>query len=379
MAFVCDNFAAHSVAHFLTAPLKHLDRAGFEVWGVSTNAIEDSTTAALSAMCDRFVRLPGVTPLDLAARLRAESVDIAVDLNGLTAGHRLAAFAARPAPLAATWLAYPSTTGLTSIDLRIVDSITDPPGSGAGEGNGAITTESLVRIDPCFVCFTPLYDEHAAAAAAAPVEPSMRDHVAFACFNNAAKITDRALGVWARVLERVPRSRLLIKGRGLASERARASLAARAQNAGLDPARVQVLPETATVAEHLEAYRRVDIQLDTFPYNGTTTTCESLLMGVPVVTLQGEGGKQEGRHASRVGASLLTAAGLYEQVATNTDQYVAAAARLALESDALARTRLGLRDRLLASALCDAPAFAGRFGSALRTAWLKRCGSSCPV
>ncbi|MBY0308037.1 MAG: hypothetical protein K2Q09_04770, partial [Phycisphaerales bacterium] len=262
VAFVCDNFAAHSVAHFLTAPLRHLERDGFEVWGVSTNAIEDAVTARLSAMCDRFVRLPGVSAHDLAARLRADRVDAAIDLNGLTAGNRLAAFAARPTPLSVTWLAYPSTTGLSSIDLRIVDSVTDPPGTGADEGEGALTTERPARLDPCFVCFTPLYDPDAERIAAAPPKRPVRDHVVFGCFNNAAKITDDALAVWARVLGAVPGSRLLIKGRGLASQRARDALGARAAAAGIDPARLDVLPEAATVSEHLLAYRLIDVQFD---------------------------------------------------------------------------------------------------------------------
>lgn len=366
VGFVCDNFAAHSVAHFLTAPLKHLDRGQFEVWGFSTNALEDTTTNALNAMCDRFVRLPGVTPHDLARRIHAEAIDIAIDLNGLTAGHRLGAFAMRPAPLAATWLGYPSTTGLTTIDLRIVDSITDPAGTGAGEGEGALTTERLLRLDPCFLCFTPLYDADAARVAAAPIDPApSRDHVVFGCFNNAAKITDPALATWARVLAAVPGSRLLVKGRGLTPEEARSSLTARMARAGIDPARATVLPETPTVAAHLETYRRIDVQLDTFPYNGTTTTCESLLMGVPVVTLVGE------RHASRVGASLLRAAGQGGRVAATEQGYVEAAVTLAAEH----RGAMGaaLRGALEGSALCDGRAFGRRFSDALTRAWRERC------
>lgn len=370
IGFVSDNFAAHSIAHFLTGPLKHLDREGFAVWAFSTNAIEDDTTDALSGMCDEFVRLPGVTPQALAQRVQTEKIDVLVDLNGLTQGHRLGAFAMRPAPLAVTWLAYPSTTGLTSIDLRIVDSITDPPArEDGGEGADALATERLVRLDPCFVCFTPLYDADAAREATAPVTDAGRDHVVFGCFNNAVKITDDALAAWSAVLAAVPRSRLLVKGRGLSGEGARAALTARMARAGIDQSRTEVLPETPTVAAHLAAYRAIDIQLDTFPYNGTTTTCESLLMGVPVVTLRGEAG----RHGARVGASLLSAAGLPELAFPLVAGYVQGAVALAADRERLRELRRSLRERVLASALCDAPAFGVRFGDALRAAWRERC------
>lgn len=362
VGFVSDNFAAHSIAHFLTGPLKHLDRAGFEVWAFSTNAIEDDTTDALRSMCDRFERMPGTTADALARRTRDEKIDVLVDLNGLMQGHRLGAFAMRPAPLAVTWLAYPGTTGLTTIDLRIVDSITDPV-------EGSLATERLVRIDPCFVCFTPLYDADAERISQEPVGEPGRDHVVFGCFNNAVKITDAALEAWAAVLAAVPRSRLVIKGRGLSSDGARDAIAARMTRAGIDHARFSVLPETATVAEHLSAYRAIDIQLDTFPYNGTTTTCESLLMGVPVVTVRGEAG----RHAARVGASLLNAAGLPELVAFTTDGYVRTAVSLAADRPRLAGLRNSLRGRLLGSVLCDAPGFGARFGGVLRQAWRERC------
>lgn len=354
VAFVSDNFAAHSVSHFLTAPLQHLDRASFEVVGVYTNTLSDQTTKRLSAMCHRFIHVPGISARELAARLHAEKTDIAIDLNGLTQGHRMGAFALRPAPLQVTWLGYANTTGLVQIDHRLVDAITDPPGTEA------FATERLARIAPCFVCFSPLD----------PLQPRPREPgpTTFASLNHSVKVTDAAIGLWARVLQTLPGSRLLLKARGLRGQSAQNRMSERCARAGINPGRLTVLGDTPTVAEHLEVYRQIDVLLDTFPYNGTTTTCESLLMGVPVVTLLGE----PGRHAGRVGASLLSAAGLPELVAHNPDDYVRIAAELGTDSNRLKNLRESLPERVRHSALCDASAFGARFGGALRRLWHER-------
>jgi len=347
LGLVSPDLVGHSVARFVAPLLEHLDRDRFRVVCYST-IVPSPGDERRRPRCDLWRDVPFLNASDLARQVREDRIDVLVDLSGHTAGHRLATFQLHPAPVQITYLGYPASTGLACFDARLVDSTTDPPGTRA--------SEPLVRLDPCFVSFpmTP------------PAPASPEGPFTFASFNALSKLGDAALSAWARILIRAPASRLLLKAFALAEEEVRAHVRARFASAGVDPARVEMLAWTPSADEHRALYRRVHLALDTFPYHGTTTTCEALSMGVPVLTLEGE------RHAGRAGASLLRAAGLPELVAPTVDDYVDAAARLAHPPGPPA-----IAERIARSALGDSTRFARQFESAIRDLWrsaIKRGG-----
>lgn len=352
----------HSCAYFLEPILRHLDPERFELYLYHDHFREDAVSARLRAFATvwrNFVGQPGDV---VEAEIRADAPDILIDLaghSGMT--HRLALFARRLAPVQITYLGYPDTTGLPAMDYRFTDDIADP----AGEAD-AWATEQLVRFAPTAWSYAPPAD---ALTVSAPPR-GQRGHVTFGCFNAPAKITDAVVALWARVLIAVPQSRLRLKGAGFGDPAQRAHQAARFAAHGIAAERLEFAGRTATTTAHLACYHDIDIALDTAPYNGTTTTCEALWMGVPVVSLAGD------RHMARVGASLLTAAGHPEWAAVSADDYVRCAAELAADSALLAVVRAGLRDDLRRGPLLDHVGQAARFGAALRETWVRWCGQS---
>ena len=244
------------------------------------------------------------------------------------------------------------------MDYRLTDSHADPPGT-----TEHLHAERVVRLPETAWCFLP-------CDPSPPVEPPPvlgSGSATFGCFNVRRKITDEALTVWSRLLGEVPGSRLLLKSLGFCDTSVRHRVRATLASTGIAAERIELIGWVPTLAEHLALYRRVDIALDTFPYNGTTTTCEALWMGVPVVTLAGQA------HASRVGVSLLTNAGLPELIAADADNYIRIASRLAADVSRLAALRAGLRGRMAASPLVDAPRFARNVEHAYREMWRAWC------
>jgi predicted O-linked N-acetylglucosamine transferase (SPINDLY family) len=287
--------------------------------------------------------------------IRDARIDILIELSGHTAGGRLTALSRKPAPLIVTAIGYPNSSGHPAVDLRLVDSTTDPSGSET------LATERLLRLDPCFLCYRPPAD------ASEPVLPAADAPITFGSFNLSTKVSQETARLWASVLRAVPGARLLVKSKSLGGDAARRHFLERLAASGIATDRVEIVGYTKGVAEHLALYGRVHVALDTTPYNGTTTTCEALWMGVPVVTLCGD------RHASRVGASLLGAAGLGDLVARNTDEFAEIVVRLATDRPRLADLRCTLRARLRSSPLTDAESYSARFHALLREAWRARC------
>ncbi|MGQ0628782.1 MAG: O-linked N-acetylglucosamine transferase, SPINDLY family protein [Phycisphaerales bacterium] len=347
LGIISPDLHEHSVSYFVQPLLHHLDRSRFElvVFDTGHPGHEDATTKALRAHAQEWHPVYATAPRPLAQFIHGQTIDLLLDLSGLTAGHRLHTLRFRPAPVQVTWCGYPSTTGCEFIDARIVDHRTDPPGTSAAE--------ALVRIDPCFLAYGP----PVAGPAPGPA-PARPGQPVFGSFNALTKITDRTLALWRAVLQAVPGATLLLKNRECRTEDVRTALKARLRAAGIDPGRVEIMPPTAGTREHLACYQRMDVALDTFPYHGTTTTCEALASGVPVVSLIGD------RHASRVGLSLLTAAGFPEWAAPDEASFVKIAAALAADAG---RTdhRAGIAAGVRGSALCDGAAFADRMSSAL--------------
>ncbi|HLO42260.1 MAG TPA: tetratricopeptide repeat protein [Phycisphaerales bacterium] len=344
------DLRTHSVAFFVEPLLRHFDRSRLEIYCYSTAKTEDKTSERLRSMATQWRHVAGAADAELAAKIRADGVAVLIDLAGHTSDNSLAVFALKPAPVQATWCGYPSTTGMKSISYRLIDSITDPSGSDVH------CVERLIRLDPCFLCFQPPQD----APAVAPVPSVSGGGVTFGSFNTLLKLNARVVRTWSEILSAVPGSRLLLKATQLADARVRAWTVERFQEAGVDPSRVEVVEATASQKDHLALYSRLDIALDPFPYAGTTTTCEALWMGVPVLTLEGV------THAGRVGASLLTNVGQPALIAKDVPSYIAMACDLARDRARLESLRSTLRSAMSASVLCDGPAFAARFESAMR-------------
>jgi predicted O-linked N-acetylglucosamine transferase (SPINDLY family)/predicted SAM-dependent methyltransferase len=342
IGYVSADFRNHVVSFFMEPILAHHDHARFEIVCYHTHHQKDRTTEQLRRFADRWVDCEAMSDAELAARIRADRIDILVDLGGHTADNRMLVFAEKPAPVQATYLGYPNTTGLQTIDYRITDAYADPPGE-----SDRLSTERLVRLPHSYFCFRPGDD-------APPVEPppaAAAAGVTFGCFNHFAKISGEFLDTVAEVLKAVPGSRFILKGRPLSTPEVAAGPRARFERAGVDLSRIELRGWEPTSRSHLRIYGEVDIALDSFPYSGATTTCEALWMGVPVVNLAGI------RHASRMCTSILTTVGLGEWIARDKAEYVAKAAALASDRARLAQLRATMRERLKASPLMDEAGF----------------------
>lgn len=341
----------HSVAFFVVPLLRHADPSAIEWWCYSTAPREDDLSDQLRGMVGpgRWKHLPGLVPAALAAAIRADGLDLLIDLGGLTAGHNLAALALRPAPRLATYCGYPNTTGLACVDARIVDTLTDPPGVG---DDGC--SERLWRLPRCFLAYAP-------PAGAPPIaDPRPERPLTFGSCNVLRKVSDATLRLWAAALAVEPRSRLLIKAAGLQHPLVAADLRGRLQRAGIDADRATLLGPVAAQRDHLQTYADIDIALDTFPYHGTTTSCEALWMGVPVVSLAGS------THAARVGRSVLSAAGCQRWVAADESQWSATVRGLAADADMRERWRRGARQTLTESELFEGEGLSATFAAACR-------------
>ena len=359
LAVLSPDLRQHSCAYFIEPLLRHLRRDEFELLLYHDHFREDAVSAHLRMLAAVWRNFHGQPGELIEQTIRSDAPDILIDLAGHTGiSNRLPLFARRLAPVQVTYLGYPNTTGVPAMDYRFTDPVTDP----AGEAD-AFATETLVRFAPTAWCYAPPAD-------APPVAPSpcqKLGYVTFGCFNDPSKISDRTLTLWSRILRAVPNGRLHLKGRGLGERTVRHAFVRRLEQLGLPGDRVTLLERTLETREHLALYADVDIALDTFPYHGTTTTCEALWMGVPVVSLTGD------RHVSRVGMSLLTTIGHPEWAASTEDDYVRVATHLAADPGRVGGARQRLRAEVAASSLCDAAAQSARFGAALRACWVSWC------
>lgn len=349
IGYVSPDFKDHVIKYFFEPLLAAHDRSKFRIFCYAEVAVPDAVTRRLEGLADCWTNTVGMPDRDLAERIVADGIDILVDLAGHTGDNRLRLFTLKPAPVQVAWLGYPGTTGLRAMDYRISDQIADPEGVTDG-----FHTETVVRVKDGFLCYSP--PPHVPGVS--PLPALDRGWITFGSFNNLAKITPAVLALWAKLLKRVPDSHLVLKNKLFADEMTRQHCLGPLAAEGIDPARIRLLPHARSVWDHLTCYREMDIALDPFPYNGTTTTCESLLMGVPVIALAGN------HHVARVGASLLSQIGMDEFVADTPDDYVAKAARLAHDLERLSHIRQTLRKRMAASVLCDAAAFARRMEDA---------------
>jgi predicted O-linked N-acetylglucosamine transferase (SPINDLY family) len=356
IGYVSPNFSRHSVGYFIEPVLRCHDRERYEVFCYYSHPQADDATERMRGLADGWRDVAGAADAAVECAIRDDKIDILFDLAGHTKGNRLGVFARRAAPVQMTWLGYPDTTGLAGIGYRITDGTADP--APAAEQRH---TEELLRMADGFLCYQPPSD----APAAVPREAATE--VVFSSFNNIAKLNDETLRMWGQILAAVPASRLALKASALNYPDTVDRLLDSCERAGIDPARVELRGWIAGRQQHLELYGEIDIALDTWPYNGTTTTCEALWMGVPVITLAGE------VHMSRVGATLLRSAGLDDLVAHSAAEYVDIAVALAGDAARRHSLRAGLRARLQASPLLDHAGFTRQLEAHCRRAWGAWC------
>jgi predicted O-linked N-acetylglucosamine transferase (SPINDLY family) len=356
IGFISPDLRKHSVASFLLPLLQNLDSARVQILLYHCHHTEDAMSATLRELASKWTNLNGVEDDAAAALIQRDAPDILIDLAGHTAMNRLPLLSRRLAPLQISYLGYPNTTGLSAITHRLVDETTDPSGDA-----DAFATEKLIRFSSCAWAYQPPAD------APQPAMPGEDQPITFGSFNNFLKVTDDTLKVWSRILEELPGSRLFIKSIYLNDPEVQKHVIERLTASGISSDRVEISAFMSSTADHLAAYNRVDVALDTFPYNGTTTTCEALWMGVPVVSLIGD------RHAARVGLSLLTAIGHAEWATETKELYIESAIALAKDRNLRTQLRTSLRAEFSQSILCDHLGQATRFEEGIRQIWIDWC------
>lgn len=355
IGYVSSDFRVHSCACFLLPLFRAHHRESVEVFAYSTSHQHDPATTEFMRAADHWRDCASLSDKQVASQISHDEIDILVDCNGHTAGNRLPVFLFAPAPVQVTWLGYPFSTGLSIINARLTDIVADPKGP-----SDAVHSEALMRLPGGYHTYQPL------VATPMPQRVPTREGqiIRFGVFHALAKYSDSSLKLWSEVIRACPGSILVIKARGLQDESVRNDVLSRLEDLGVGSDKVEVLPWNTVYGAHFEDYQAIDVVLDAFPYNGTTTTCEALWMGVPVVTLAGD------RPSARAGASLLSQIGRQEWIASTNAEYVRIASDLASSTGTLDQMRVSLREEIRASTLGDASLFARSMESAFRKLWL---------
>jgi predicted O-linked N-acetylglucosamine transferase (SPINDLY family) len=355
VGYVSGDFCNHPVAYFLDPILACHDKAQVEIYGYYNHTKHDAYTDRIHARMDHWLPCKTLSDEQLAERIRADGIDILVDLSGHTAHNRLLVFARKPAPVQATYIGYPGTTGLSSIDYRISDPWQDPPGL-----TERYHSETLVRI-PGGMAFSP-YD-NAPDVNALPALTS--GALVLACLNNMSKVGPAVINLWARILHALPQARLMLGN--MTESGLRQHVTDIFGQAGIGPERL-ILQPRVSVTDYLAIHHQIDLALDPFPYNGGTTTMHSLWMGVPVITLAGD-------HAvSRLCAAHLSRVGLDEFITHTEDEYLQRTIQFANDLPALNQVRQSLRARMSAPE-CQPATITRHLEAAYREMWQKWCNS----
>ncbi len=360
IGYLSGDYRAHPVPSFLENILVGHDRSQFRVIAFNNSRSFDHVSAKLKAEVDEWHDVGALRDDAATATIRDAKTDILVDLSGFTGDGRPLVVARGPAPVQFNYLGYPATSGMPAVQYRLTDAVADPPGMTESH-----FTETLVRLPGCFLCYRP-DDDAPAPLDATPAQAS--GYVTFGSFNNLPKVTDEMIALWARIMQAVPGSRFLMKTRPLALASARQRIIDAFMANGISADRLQLLGWTEYSQRHA-IVASADIALDSFPYSGTTTTCEVLWLGVPWVTLAGRS------HVSRVSASILTSVGIPELIANTPDDYVDKAIILAGDVERLSQYRRTLRDMMRKSPLLDPAGFVRNLESVYREAWRNWCAA----
>jgi predicted O-linked N-acetylglucosamine transferase (SPINDLY family) len=352
VGFVSPDLGRHPVGYFLVRVLENLSPDRLETTFYSHRRGKDDLTGRLQAAASGWRDVAGLSDEKLADQIREDQIDILFDLSGHTGYNRLLVFARKPAPIQITWIGYEGTTGLAAMDFLLADRHVVP------EGSECFYRERVLRMPDGYLCFDP----PKSAPPVGPLPALQTGTMTFGSFNNLAKTTPDVVAVWADILRRVPGSRLLMKYRGLGNQNVRQRYIDLFAARGVDPQRLIFLPFSSH-AEYLATYQHVDLVLDTFPFSGSTVTCNSLWMGVPVLTCPGA------TFASRHSLSHLSNVGLTGMIARDLREYVEKAVSCAADLPKLAALRSDLREQMAASPLCDGKRFADHWTSLLYDVW----------
>jgi predicted O-linked N-acetylglucosamine transferase (SPINDLY family) len=358
VGYVSPDFYLHAVTFFFEPLLANHDRSKIVPVCYSETRKPDAVTARLRSHSAEWRDIYNMSDAQVVSQIRADGIDILIDLAGHMGDNRLTVFSRKAAPIQVSWLGYPNTTGLTTMDYRLTDPQADPPGL-----TDRYFTERLFRLPRGFLCYRP----PESAPAVGPLPFSVTGKLTFGSFNNLSKITPATIALWSSILRAVPQSRLILKNASFTDIPTRQSYYQAFESHGIGRDRLEFRGLDLALIDHQSVYNQIDIALDPFPYNGATTTCEALWMGVPVVTLAGK------MHAGRVGVSILTQMGLTDLIADSPDDYVQIATKLSNNPARLSELRNSLRHRMSVSPLCDAKAFTRAVEDAYRTMWRNWC------
>jgi predicted O-linked N-acetylglucosamine transferase (SPINDLY family)/glycosyltransferase involved in cell wall biosynthesis len=357
VGLVSGDLRSHSVAYFLENLLQHIDPAVIELFAYSAANSEDDMTARLKQFFSGWKSLAGLSDQAAAQLIHDDGLHILIDLSGHSNNNRLPVFSWKPAPVQVSWLGYFATTGLEAMDYFIADEV------GVPVANQSQFVEKVKYLADTRLCFTAPDADLAVSAL-----PALTNgYITFGCFQNMAKVGDDVLDLWTEVMAKVPSSRLRWQCKPFRDDKLAAELRGKLVKRGIHTDRISLVGSTLRDA-YLAAHAEVDFMLDTFPFNGGTTTCEALWMGVPTLTLSGN------TLIARQGASLMSAAGLANWVVETKEEYINKALLLSNDLDQLSHLRAGLRDQVLVSALFDAASFAKNMQGLLWEMWHEHQG-----
>lgn len=363
IGMVSDGFRSHPVGQMIISVLEECGNAQFEFFFYSTNNHEDHITSRFKKIADAFLSVEYMSDEQVESRVLEDNIDILFDLSGHNAGNRMMAIANAPAPIIVKWVGgLINTTGVSSIDYLLSDSLETPLGVDDNY------TEKIIRLPDDYICYTPPRYRPSVS----PLPANKNEYVTFGCFNNATKLNEQVLAQWSKLMHKVPNSRLYLKSMQLGNPEMRERIINLMEAEGVSADRLRIEGPSPHI-ELLQCYNDVDISLDPWPYSGGLTTCESLLMGVPVVSLPGP--TFAGRHS----ATHLVNAGMPELVVSSWAEYRERVLELASDLDSLATIRQHLRQVLLESPVCDASRFAKHFTDAMRAIWQRHCEGKQPA
>ncbi len=358
IGYISPDFRMHSIAYFFAPLLERHDSNVVEVYGYADVAKPDKFTEYLKKQFYHYRNISRLGDEQIIEIIEKDKIDILVDLAGHTTDGRFAVLAYKPAPILVTWLGYPDTTGMKQVDYRFTDKLADLPQSQN------FYTEELVFLPHGFLCYKP-----AESSIAVERLPAVKNgFITFGSFNNKLKINAQTISLWSQVLKANPGSRFVMKFSGGDEKPLKNFYLKQFEQLGITEDRIEI-HDWKSPAEHLKLYNQVDIALDTFPYNGTTTICEAMWMGVPTISLVGQ------LHASRVGLSILSQVGLEFFAVSSSDEYVKKATTLVNNIESLQKIRASMRQRMLSGTLCNAKAYASGIEAAYRKMWHKWCRS----
>jgi len=362
IGFVSSNFNTHSISHFMLPIFQHYNKEDFKFFCYSGTPKLDKITEAIQNNIDTWRQIYNLSDEEIVKTIKQDEIDILVDLAGHSSSpNHISLFSYKPAPILISYLGYPFSTGLKNMDYRITDNFADPEGMTEN-----IHTEKLIRIQSSFLCYQPPKHDIIIEKC---IPYQKNKYITFGSFNNLNKLSGSTIELWSVILKSIPNSKLALKSSQSLASLLKEHIVAQFQIHGISMDRLLIFDYDSHQKDHLEKYNNIDICLDTYPYNGTTTTFEALWMGVPVITLCGNA------HLSRVGNSILHNMTLDQLIGNSPQEYFNIAITLANNIDEIQNYRNILRNKLMNSELTDEIEFGKKFDALMRQVWRQYCES----